>query len=282
MTSALRLREHTGAREPYFTCQVDGLTLSYNDEGQGPPVVCLHAIGHGAADFAAFSRRLADRYRVIALDWPGQGRSTDDRVPPSAVRYAAILRDFLDALALDRVVLVGNSIGGAAALRLAADSPDRVSALILENPAGLEPQDPLLHAATSAMATFFSAASTGARWHRLVFQGYYRLVLPSAPAHQQRARIVAAGAELAPLLAQAWRGFARRQGDLSMLGPAIRCPTLFAWAMRDFFVHLHRSRAAIARFPYARLQKFSAGHCPHLETPDEFAAAVVSFLCEIH
>lgn len=275
------LRERTGASEPFLTCGIDGITLAYNDEGQGSAIVCLHAIGHGAADFAALSRLLSDRHRIVALDWPGHGRSLGDRVSPSATRYADLLIAFLDALSIDRAVLVGNSIGGAAALRVAAYYPDRVRGLVLANPAGLEPQDALLRAAAAGMARFFSAGARGAWWFPVVFQAYYRLVLPSPPAQGQRERIVAAAEELAPLLCQAWLSFATPTEDLSMLGPAIRRKTLFAWARRDRFVHLARNRAAIARFPYARIQEFPAGHCPHLETPQAFAEALLEFLNEI-
>src|SRR5262245_12720077 len=108
---------------------VDGVRLAYDDDGVGPPIVCLHAIGHGASDFSRLQARLRQRHRVIAVDWPGQGRSGADRVPPSAARYAELLDGLLDALALPSVVLIGNSIGGAAALRYAASHPQRVERL---------------------------------------------------------------------------------------------------------------------------------------------------------
>jgi len=73
---------------------VDGVSLAFDEEGTGADVVCLHAIGHGAADFVSLRRRLRERYRVLALDWPGQGTSGDDHVPASAVRYTALLEGF--------------------------------------------------------------------------------------------------------------------------------------------------------------------------------------------
>jgi 4,5:9,10-diseco-3-hydroxy-5,9,17-trioxoandrosta-1(10),2-diene-4-oate hydrolase len=99
---------------------VDGVRIAYDDEGAGSVLVCLHAIGHGARDFRRLRARLSSRYRVIALDWPGQGRSGDDRLPASAARYAELLAGFVDALRLGELVVLGNSIGGAAAIRFAA------------------------------------------------------------------------------------------------------------------------------------------------------------------
>src|SRR5262249_59947803 len=131
-------RSAVGATAPWHDIIIDGVRLAYNDEGAGSPIVCLHAIGHGAGDFAALRAHLRGRHRVIALDWPGQGNSGDDRVPASASRYAELLNGVLDALVVEPVVLIGNSVGGAAAIRLAAAQPARVRALVLANTGGLD------------------------------------------------------------------------------------------------------------------------------------------------
>jgi 4,5:9,10-diseco-3-hydroxy-5,9,17-trioxoandrosta-1(10),2-diene-4-oate hydrolase len=104
------------------------------------------------------------------------------------------------------------------------------------------------------------------------------MVLPGQPAAEQRARIVAAGSELAPVLHEAWRSFGAPEADLRALAPRVACPVLFAWAVRDRFIQLRRNLPAIARFPQATLARFRAGHAPHLETPDAFEEAVESFL----
>jgi len=272
-----------GARDPWQEVTVDGVTLAYNDEGAGLPIVCLHAIGHGAADFTALLDRWRGRHRVIALDWPGQGRSRPDRVPACATRYTQLLAGLLDALEVPPAVLLGNSIGGAVAIRYAAANPGRVQALVLENPGGLAPTgDVLARSVLAAMARFFAAGARGARWFPAAFAGYYRLcVLQRQAAAAHRQRIVAAASELAPLLLAAWRSFGDPAEDLRALAPAVTCPVLFAWARRDQFVQLRRSRDAMRRFPAGRLETFPAGHAPHLETPEAFAAATERFLAEV-
>jgi pimeloyl-ACP methyl ester carboxylesterase len=50
--------------------RIDGVELSLLRQGKGPTLICLHAVGHDAEDFSDFSARFADRYEVIALDWP--------------------------------------------------------------------------------------------------------------------------------------------------------------------------------------------------------------------
>src|SRR5688572_29034969 len=85
------LRRHAvGASAARRFVTVDGVRLAYDDVGNGPAVVCLHAIGHGASDFTRLAERLRARHRVIALDWPGQGWSDPDHEPPSSRRYAAL------------------------------------------------------------------------------------------------------------------------------------------------------------------------------------------------
>jgi len=259
---------------------VDGIRLAYYDEGRGSPLVCLHAIGHGASDFAGIRRRLAGRHRVIALDWPGHGSSDDDRVPASAGRYAVLLAGALDALGVERSVILGNSIGGAVAIRYAAAHPDRVRALVLANPGGLDrgAGGRLNRVVTGVMARFFAAGARGARWYPAAFAAYYRLVLTEPPARDQRDRIVAQATDVARVLAEAWRSFGEPDADVRTLAPAVTCPVLFAWAARDRINQLARCRAAIGRFPHARLETFRAGHAAFLEAPDAFAAVLDDFL----
>ncbi len=273
-----RARTQLGATRPGKDIVVDGVRLAYDDAGAGPALVCLHAIGHGASDFAALRARIGAGRRVIALDWPGHGSSADDREPAKAARYEALLAGFLDALGLARATLLGNSIGGAAALRLAAHAPGRVRALVLVNPGGLDKGGALARAMPRAMARFFEAGARGARWYPAAFAAYYRLVLPRAP--EQRARIVAAARESAAVLAQAWRGFAEPDADVRQLAERVRCRTLVAWAKGDRINQLSRCRPALRRLPNARLVTFSGGHAPFLEDPDAFAPVLDDFLRE--
>jgi pimeloyl-ACP methyl ester carboxylesterase len=278
--ASLGARAILGAEPGCRTAIVDGVRLAYDDEGSGEAIVCLHAIGHGASDFARLRRRLRARHRVIALDFPGQGRSGPDREAPTARRYAALLAELLDRIGIERPVLLGNSIGGATALLHAAAHPDRVRALVLENPGGLAPNDDAVaRVALAGMVRFFAAGARGARWFPAAFAAYQRFaVLRRRRAAEQRRRIVATAYESAPLLEQAWRGFAAPEADLRPLGPRVACPVLFAWAKRDRFIALRRSLPAIRLFPDARLETFPAGHAAHLETPERFEASLDRFL----
>ena len=278
-----RTRSAVGALAPWSEISVDGVQLAYNDDGAGPPLVCLHAIGHGARDFATLREHLRDRYRVIALDWPGQGNSGDDRLPASAPRYAELLNGFLDALGVEPAVVLGTSIGGAAAWRGAPTQPARVRALVLANPGGLDRggHGLLVRATTGLMARFFAAGARGARWYPRAFASYYRRVLSEPAAAEQRARIVAAAVEIAPILAQAWRSFGAPEADIRPLAPRIACPVLFTWATGDWINQLGRCRTAIRRFPNARVERFRGGHAAFLEAPDAFLQSLERFLVNV-
>jgi pimeloyl-ACP methyl ester carboxylesterase len=277
MTATLRSRLSASESSLEF----EGIRLAYSDQGQGMTLVCLHAIGHGSRDFLAVREALKNSHRVITLDWPGHGLSDDDTEDASAARYAQLLTAFLEHLKLEHVVLLGNSIGGAAAIRCAANLPDRVVALILADPAGLDRVDWLSKAMIRLMVGFFAAGVRQARWFPAAFAAYYHLVLPSPAAREERSRLVASAYEIAAVLEQAWRSFGRAQADLRPLIPKIEQPVLFTWAVSDRIVQLGRNLDSIRQFRHARLVRFPGGHSPFLEAPAEFLEATRPFLASL-
>jgi 4,5:9,10-diseco-3-hydroxy-5,9,17-trioxoandrosta-1(10),2-diene-4-oate hydrolase len=271
-------RAAIGASAACRTIEVAGVRLAVDDDGAGEPVVCLHAIAHGAGDYAGFRARHRDRFRVLAVDWPGHGRSGDDRIAPSSARYGDLLARLLDVAALDRVILIGNSIGGGAALRVAAARPDRVRGVIAANSAGLVADGLPKRLVTRAMASFFGRGARDARWFPRAYAVLYRSILRRPAAAEQRVRIVAAGREMAPLLEQAWRSFGQPADDLSHVLPDVGCPVLVTWSVGDRLNPLAFNRAGIARLPHGRLETFPGGHAPFLECPQAFDAAFARFV----
>ncbi len=123
------------------TVRVGRRDIFVTEAGSGPSVVLLHGGGAGATGVSNYARNidaLARGFRVIVPDMPGYGRSTKeiDHEDPFG-DLAAAVRGLLDEMYVDRAHLVGNSYGGAAALRLAMDRPDRVDRLILMGPGGI-------------------------------------------------------------------------------------------------------------------------------------------------
>lgn len=124
----------------YATVDVDGYRLRYSRIGDGDThVVLVHGFG-GDADRWLFTQQpLAERASAWALDLPGHGQSSKDVRDGSVAALAGVVIAFMDAVGIDRAELVGHSLGGAIALKAAADHPGRVTALTLIAPAGLGP-----------------------------------------------------------------------------------------------------------------------------------------------
>jgi pimeloyl-ACP methyl ester carboxylesterase len=118
-----------------------GITTNYLHAGSGDPVVLLHGSGPGVTAYANWRLTipaLAEDLAVYAPDLVGFGfTERPEGIDYSMDTWVAQVVGFLDALGLERVALVGNSFGGALALRVAARHPDRVSRLVLMGSVGV-------------------------------------------------------------------------------------------------------------------------------------------------
>ena len=124
------------------TARAGEITLHYNEAG--PPdadaLVFLHGGGPGASSWSNFKQNLpsfVDEFRCLLVDMPGFGRSDKPELSKQFFEYAAdSIVALLDTLGIKKAHLVGNSLGGGAALRTALDHPDRVGKLVLMGPGG--------------------------------------------------------------------------------------------------------------------------------------------------
>lgn len=104
--------------------------IFYAERGQGEALLCLHGAGGNHTHWGRIMAGLADIARVVTIDLPGHGRSAPPACPTIAA-YGAAALDLLTALDLERAILVGHSLGAAAALEAALIAPERVAGLIL-------------------------------------------------------------------------------------------------------------------------------------------------------
>lgn len=130
----------TSSIEEHFVA-VSDKKLFVAETGTGPAVVMLHGGGPGASGVANYSRNvdaLAQTHRVIVPDLPGYGQSSKGLDQRDPFGYLGdLIREMLDALGIETASMVGNSLGGATALRLALDTPRRVDRLVLMGPGGV-------------------------------------------------------------------------------------------------------------------------------------------------
>ncbi|HUF10394.1 MAG TPA: alpha/beta hydrolase, partial [Rhodothermales bacterium] len=118
------------------TIQVNDAALFYDDKGSGEPLLLLHGLGSSTLDWEPQIAAFSDRYRVIALDMRGSGKSRDTRHPagPFSIRqFAADSAAVLDRLGASPAHVAGLSMGGMIAFQLAVDFPASVKTLCIIN-----------------------------------------------------------------------------------------------------------------------------------------------------
>ncbi|NTF33062.1 alpha/beta fold hydrolase [Rhizobium skierniewicense] len=123
---------------------VDGVRIRYRDTGgAGTPILLTHGIGGSLEMFLKQLETMGGSFRLIAWDLPGHGLSDLGDQPYEPGKFSVFAWRFLDALDIDTVILVGNSLGGLISLRMADARPERVGGLLLASSAGFARNTPL-------------------------------------------------------------------------------------------------------------------------------------------
>lgn len=113
--------------------QISNVPMAYREYGQGEPIVLLHAFPLNGGMWKPQVPALEEGYRIILPDYPGFGRSPYSPAQPDVRYYAEGIRQLLDRLGVERMILGGLSMGGYVALACLRLFPERVSALVLAN-----------------------------------------------------------------------------------------------------------------------------------------------------
>jgi pimeloyl-ACP methyl ester carboxylesterase len=250
--------------------------VAYREIGSGPTVLLLHANLHDGRDFDPVMQTLARDYRTIAVDWPGHGDSdpVEPGVEPSAPLFADVLEDLVDGLGLSRVVVIGNSVGGFAAARLAINRPETVAGLILVNSGGFVPLNLLTRMFCRLMGTpaWFRATAP------LFVRGYMKAKTESDAAIVARAIAKAKTVDGVRTGAALWRSFATPGHDLRSRAAELSVPTLITWGKKDIAIPLRAGHATHDAIADSRLEIFDTGHVVFSSDPDGFLAVVQPFL----
>lgn len=248
----------------------------YDAAGLGslPTTVLLHGIGSNATPFGPVLARLQRHVRrIVAPDYPGHGFSPTPRgtVTPEALFDA--LSVVLDRTLDEPAIIVGNSLGGALALRYAMARPDRVRALVLVSPAGARATDAEWRALKDAFA-FESRAGALLFLDRV----YHRTPwLARAVAHELPASIRRRAVR--DLLASASNEHAASPEELA----ALAMPVLLVWGRSErllpdthleYFVK-HLPKHAVVERP------LGFGHCPHVDAPEALARRIVDVAARV-
>lgn len=271
----------------------DGRLHVYHTGAHGPPVLLLSGAG---LDNAMLSWRhlipaLAPRHRVLALDWPKQGRS---RPWHGIADHPVMLRcvvGTLDAFEVDRAHLVGMSQGGALTLATAIEHPDRVARIVPIAPGGTISFPPVVHQLlwlTAKCRLLNHTIPTAMFRSRNAVAGFARRMLFAGPVddfdsivdeiHHEVVHGSGAGSS-------DWQnasiGFWRMHVDLRPRLPEITAPTLFIQGDRDVGVRPKHTLAAAKLVPNSRVEILTGnGHWSNRQSPDQVNALVSDFLVE--
>jgi len=259
--------------------------------GAGPPLLLVHGGLDCALDWVPILPALARHHRVLAVDRPGHGLadSFDYRRVEFLDHGRTFLRDVLDALDLDAVDIVANSLGGLLSLALALDAPSRVSRLVLAGkPMGCDSHVPLmllplgipLIGETLGRWLLSNPTREGNRkfWAEIQVAHAERLedtLLDADVAHQRRNLDGMLG------MVKCIAGFLgiRRSLVLGDRWRALKMPTLFIWGDRDRFGPPEQGEAIAAQNPMLELVRIpGAGHLPWLDDADRVVGEIERFL----
>ncbi|WP_216905452.1 alpha/beta fold hydrolase [Nocardia noduli] len=254
--------------------------VSYSDDGTGPVVVLLHATLHDRTDYDAVVAALTPTNRVIALDWPGHGESPSPIAPlrEGAVLYGEVLAEFVLALGLHHVVVVGNSVGGYAACNLALTHPELVAGLVIAQGSGFVPTTPFVKAFCSLQ---------GRPWAvRTAFRHSVPRYMQPRSAHDELIveQVIARSQtrEGARTAANLWASFNDPRQDLRRRGAAITAPTLITWGMLDKSLKVEWGKAIHSAIPHSAWVEMDTGHVPFTSDPSTWLSIVGPFIAEAH
>jgi len=266
--------------KPGDIIRLNGVGIHYVDEGQGPPLVLIHGLGGSICNFRYNIPVLSQHLRVVAPDLKGFGYSERPATGDySLTAQARLVAELMDRLGIPRAAVLGHSMGGAIALRLATIWPEKVDRLIL---VGSAPPD--------RMVPRFVASPPLPSLLRLGTA----LVL-----HQPRLReiVLRQGfydpAFLSPEMVEEFRDIARIRGSTSSIVSILRDaareepidlsrvsqPVLLLWGRHDRWSSLRLARWLADQIPDARLKVIErARHMVLEERAEEANEATLSFL----
>jgi 3-oxoadipate enol-lactonase len=264
-------------------CVVDhrtsGVAMSYRDLGEGDPLVLLHAFPLNGRMFESQMRAFSGSHRVVAPDYPGFGRSPRTPAQPDVHYYAEGVRDLLDRLHLERVILGGVSMGGYVAFECMRLFPERVSALVLAN---TRPEPDSEEMRETRVETALSVAEEGVGV--LVELQMERLLTPYTLQNDEELveNVRAMIFENSPDGVVAALGAMRERPDSTPLLGEIGVPTLVVSGEEDGIISPEFVGAMAAKIPDASHVIIPrTGHLSNFEAPEKFNAVLAAFLQSI-
>lgn len=255
--------------------KVRGHRIWYQDVGRGRPLVFLHGLGSNSLSWLMTLPAFSSKFRVIAIDHIGHGRSDKPELAYKITDFVDYLEEFLSKLNLSNIDLVGNSLGGWVGARLALKRPDLVARLVLVGSAGLEPWPELREKlentkfapkTTQEIRTFLSMCF----YDKLRYTNQFSvmisyLVRSLDSSHSTIEKVIESAKDPSEWL----------NGKLDK----IKAQTLVLWGEHDELMPLRFAYQFAENIPKTELKVISkCGHVPQIEKAKEFNQILKDFL----
>jgi pimeloyl-ACP methyl ester carboxylesterase len=270
---------------------VHGYRRAFRIAGSGPVILLIHGIGDNSTTWETVQAKLAQRFTVIAVDLLGHGQSDKPRADYSVAAYANGMRDLLSVLDVERVTVIGHSLGGGVAMQFAYQFPHLVERLVLVGAGGVTRD-------VNIVLRFASLPMGGEALALLRLP----LVLPVVQVAGRAAGMVLGSTKLGrdlpdvlrvladlpePMASSAftrtlravvdWRGQMVTMLDRCYLMESI--PVQIIWGTEDVVLPVGHAWMAHAAMPGSRLEIFEhSGHFPFHDDPDRFIEVVERFI----
>lgn len=270
---------------------IHGHRRAFRIAGSGPAILMIHGVGDSSATWSTVHAKLAKRFTVIAPDLLGHGDSDKPRADYSLAAFANGMRDLLSALDIDRVTVIGHSLGGGVAAQFAYQYPHFIERVVLVASGGVSTGvSPALRLAALPMGAEALAALRipGAMSALRLFGRAAQTVIGSTQIGRdlpdlldlvERLRDPAALSAFSHTL----RGVVDSHGqyitmlDRSYLMESV--PKQLIWGADDPIIPASHARIAHEAMPGSQLEMFEdAGHMPHHDHPDRFVETVERFI----
>ena len=268
---------------------IHGHQRAFVKVGKGPVLLLLHGLACDHTTWLPVIHQLARRFTVIAPDLLGHGESDKPRADYSVGGYANGMRDLLTVLGIDKVTVVGHSLGGGVAMQFAYQFPERTERMILIAPGGLGPEvSPFIRAITlPGFHQVLGAATLPGVRHvgKAALHGLHRTGAPAARDLGEVADIYESFRN--PRTRAAIRHVVRAVVDLrgqvvTMVDRAYltqAMPMLVIWGAQDRVIPVRHAQNAAQLAPGAVVEIIeNSGHFPHKDHPERFVKVVTDFV----
>jgi pimeloyl-ACP methyl ester carboxylesterase len=270
---------------------IHGYRRAFRIAGSGPAILLIHGIGDNSTTWSTVQSKLAQRFTVISPDLLGHGRSDKPRADYSVAAYANGMRDLLSVLDIDRVTVVGHSLGGGVAMQFAYQFPQLVDRMILVGAGGVTKDVnialrlaalpmgsealmllrlplvlPAMHVVGRVAGRMFGFTGLGRDIPEVL-----RILadLPEPTASSAFARTLRAVVD--------WRGQVVTMLDRCYLTQSV--PVQLIWGSADSVIPVSHAQMAHAAMPGSRLEIFEgSGHFPFHDDPDRFVEVLEQFI----